>query len=309
MKKTILLILIFSLFNVNSITAQSDKDCGCPEWNGKVIPELSVNSCDYVGDNPSLKAFAAWDCCLKKCKEEKRNKQSNNKKTNKISPNSKETSSKNNQDKINLEDLNSQLELVSKEARNLEDINTTYDVSFDDILSKRSSTKNSNNQLDDSFLNNESDTDAKGGNLDFLTQEKVVQKSKSNFEIDYKNGLQGVINPDTKKVLIPYKKWSIDKFQDGIAKVSIDIESKQICSCRLGNYYASVKEVGYVNNQGNFIDGSRKVITGSFKNQAKLLIVKGNYNKEASDLRDKKEAEECIKQGKQWKIEAKRRYL
>ena len=205
--------------------------------------------------------------------------------------------------------LNAELELVSKEARNLEDVNTSYDVTFDDILAKRNSNQKPSNQLDDSFLNTGSSEKEKNGNLDFLTEETVVQKEKTNFKIDFKNGLQGVINPDTKKVLIPYKKWNIKKYQDEIAKVSIDIESEKVCSCRLGYYSASVKEVGYVDSQGNYIDGSRKVISGGFVTEVKLLLVKGDYDKEASELRDKKEAQECIQKGKQWKIEAKKRYL
>lgn len=208
-----------------------------------------------------------------------------------------------------LENLNTQLELVTKEANNLEDINTTYDISFEDILTKKNSNKKPNNQLDDSFLNNDSNAETKGGNLDFLTKETVIQKNKSNWKIDYKNGLQGVINTDTKKVLIPYKKWRVEKYQDGIAKISIDIDSKQICSCRLGNYNASVKEVGYVDEDGRFIDGSRKVISGSFNYQAKLVIAKPGYDANRAKIRDAKEKQECIKKGKQWKIAAKRRYL
>ncbi|WP_452232033.1 hypothetical protein [Lacinutrix sp. MEBiC02595] len=208
-----------------------------------------------------------------------------------------------------IESLNAQLELVSKEASDLEDVNTSYDVSFSEILAKRNSNKKPSNQLDDSFLNTDASVESKDENLDFLTQETVVQKVKVNFKIDYKNGLQGVINPDTKKVLIPYKKWQIEKYQDGIAKVSIAIESQQICSCRLGNYNASVKEVGYVDNQGNYVDGSRKVITGSFNYQAKLVIAKPGYDANKAKIRDESEKQECIKQGKQWKIEAKRRYL
>ncbi|TMM29852.1 hypothetical protein FDT66_08240 [Polaribacter aestuariivivens] len=306
MKKTTLLIFIFLLFTVNSISAQNNKNCDC-EWNGKVIPELNVPPCEYTDNrkDDSYRKYAAYACCLEKCKEKhKKSKTISSKNSSKKS----KTISKNNQSTISLDDLNSQLELVSKEAKNLEDVNTIYDVSFDDILSKRTASKKSNNQLDDSFLNN-SNSESNNDNLDFLTQETVSQKNNSSFKIDYKNDLQGVINPETNKVLIPYKKWSIEKFQDGIAKVSIDIDSEKICSCRLGYYSASVKEVGYVDERGQFIDGSRKVITGSFKNETKLLIVKGNYNKAASDLRDKRDAQECIKKGKQWKIEAKRRYL
>lgn len=218
----------------------------------------------------------------------------------------------NDKEKISLEDLNSQLELVSKEARSLEDVNTTYNVTFEEIFSKKTTTKNSNNQLDDSFLGNDNNAEENNENLDFLTQETVTQKNKTNFKIDYKNGLQGVINPETKKILIPYKEWSIEKFQDGIAKVSITIESENVCSCFRGYYQASVMEVGYVDNQGKFIDGSKKVITGSFKSEVKLMLVKGNYSgsdRKRDELRHKKEAIECVKQGKQWKIDAKRRYL
>lgn len=70
MKKHLLILII--LFSFSTSFSQSDKDCGCPEWDGNVIPELTVNSCDYDGDNPSLKAFATWDCCQKKCKEKQR---------------------------------------------------------------------------------------------------------------------------------------------------------------------------------------------------------------------------------------------
>lgn len=64
MKQTITLI-IFLIINLN-VLAQND--CGCPEWNGTVTPELPTNNpCEYTGTE--LKAYADYACCIKNCRE------------------------------------------------------------------------------------------------------------------------------------------------------------------------------------------------------------------------------------------------
>ena len=106
--KEFLLVMISILFSF-SLNAQ---DCDCPKWNGKVIPELTVNSCDYDGDNPSLKAFAAWDCCHKKCKNNTPPEIANNSSSNTSSQlpnNKKSTENKLNQETANQEIINQKL--------------------------------------------------------------------------------------------------------------------------------------------------------------------------------------------------------
>ena len=69
----------------------------------------------------------------------------------------------------------------------------------------------------------------------------------SDFKIDYKNGLTGVIN-GRGKVLIPYKEWKILEYKMGIAKVR-----KQGETTNCNGTWTAYKE-GFVNKTGEFID-------------------------------------------------------
>ncbi|AZQ42739.1 WG repeat-containing protein [Nonlabens ponticola] len=67
-KKSFLFTALLSLIVFQGFSQQ----CDCPEWNGTVIPELVGDPCSYNGDNPSLKEFAAYECCHKNCKAKQR---------------------------------------------------------------------------------------------------------------------------------------------------------------------------------------------------------------------------------------------
>lgn len=69
MNKQLFLIIIL-LFSINSLIAQSNNECGC-EWDGNVTPELTVPPCEYTDNRKdgSYRRFAAYACCLEKCKD------------------------------------------------------------------------------------------------------------------------------------------------------------------------------------------------------------------------------------------------
>ena len=67
-KQSLIIIILF--FLVNTLIAQTDSECGC-EWDGNVTPELSVPPCEYTDnrEDDSYRTYAAYACCMEKCKE------------------------------------------------------------------------------------------------------------------------------------------------------------------------------------------------------------------------------------------------
>ncbi len=68
------LFTVFMFFGAFiTLQAQTESECGCPEWNGTVMPELTVDPCFYQPEGPddSMAKFAEWDCCMRKCKARK----------------------------------------------------------------------------------------------------------------------------------------------------------------------------------------------------------------------------------------------
>ena len=324
--KKIILTSICYLFILKNF-AQTNKECGClpPKSSNKgvsVYIELVGDPCSWKGNKNSknynfMKAYAAFECCMKRCKEkkkkeairkdllkQKRLKQKKIQKQNELYNKNLRLKQKEANEIKKLNSLNLELEKATQNAKKLHNINIKAKKTFKDFKPK--------SQLDDSFLTNSQNDIKKNNNLDFLTSEVELKKQKeinSKWKVDSKNGMYGVINPITKKILIPYKKWYIQKYQDGIAKVYTVLENEKVCSTSLGNYYASVKKVGFVDSSGSYLDKPEITIEGDFDYQAKLILAGPNYDRIKATLRRKKAKQECIKKGKLWKINAKKRYL
>tara|TARA_R110002033_G_scaffold37974_1_gene77157 strand:- start:8457 stop:9635 length:1179 start_codon:yes stop_codon:yes gene_type:complete len=126
---------------------------------------------------------------------------------------------------------------------------------LDDLLAGNANNKKTTSSNLDDLLSTNNDSKAKGNDLDAMLGSAVED---TDFKIDYKNGLTGVIN-SRGKILIPYKNWSIVEYKMGIAKVRMNIdETSSTNQCTFNAY----KE-GFVDNNGGFIDGFE--ILGEFK--------------------------------------------
>ncbi len=162
-----------------------------------------------------------------------------------------------------INDLDALLEANETEIKTYNKSNTN--TSLDDFLiTHKNTTKqtdfldtptsNGNNDLDDILSNSNGKSD------DFLADTKNSDNlddflntggdaTESDFKIDYKNSLTGVIDSQG-KVLIPYKDWKVTEYKMGIAKVRKLIEKRKFCTA----IYVAYK-VGFVDNSGDFIDG------------------------------------------------------
>lgn len=160
--------------------------------------------------------------------------------------------------------------------------------SLDDFLLEKSKTKSTNsldamltssankkttksNSLDDMFASSGNKKSTKSNSLDAMLQGSnskstgnglddliIASSNETDFKIDYKNGLSGVINSKG-KILIPYKDWRIREYKMGIAKVLIAAESFSCSQVKYANILHAYKS-GFVDKQGDFIDGFEIVI-------------------------------------------------
>lgn len=111
-------------------------------------------------------------------------------------------------------------------------------TSLDDFLNE----KNTDNTKSDDFLDDNNTND--------IVTDNIKKPSKFSYKIDKKDNLQGVISSKG-KILIPYKKWTIKEYREGIAKVAVLVaERKDDCS----NTYKAYK-TGFVDKSTQFIDG------------------------------------------------------
>lgn len=157
--------------------------------------------------------------------------------------------------------------------------------SLDDELLGMSSSSDSSSILDES---NEE--------LDFLSKTSGV--NDKDYSIEYKDGKYGVINIKTKKVLIPFRRWDIQSYDDGIAEVRLHLKSETVCKVRNGSYSFKIYKKGYVDNTGEFLDEPEIVADGSFGGGAMLVLSVGNYDKEESERKARLSEQRCINKGK-----------
>ena len=110
----------------------------------------------------------------------------------------------------------------------------------------------------------------KTSNIDFTSnaseKEDYIIKFKGNGDI------RGVENSKG-KILIPYKKWKILSYKDGIAKTEKIIWSEEIDCGQCTYVYSFLKKVGYVDNLGNYIDGY--IFKSDIKRKKRLACLRG----------------------------------
>jgi len=137
------------------------------------------------------------------------------------------------------------------EKREIEQlVNENKVGSIDDFLSENAKPATAD---DFDFLAEENNSDS--GMEDFLAEDDskadiLNDKAAKNteFKIDLQGNNHGVIDGNG-KILIPYRDWEIKEYKDGIAKVSIEVESFE-CN---GNNRAFKQ--GFVDASGEFLDG------------------------------------------------------
>ncbi|MCL7765363.1 hypothetical protein MPF19_18225 [Polaribacter sp. Z014] len=134
--------------------------------------------------------------------------------------------------------------LTEKGKTNTARTKTKSSNSLDDMLSSSTNKKVSkSNSLDDMLGSNTNSSKESG--LDDLIS---TTSDDTDFKIDYKNGLTGIIS-SRGKVLIPYRDWEIVEYKMGIAKVRKKGETKS-CYWSCTSY-----QEGFVDVNGEFIDG------------------------------------------------------
>ncbi|MDG5490971.1 hypothetical protein [Psychroserpens sp. SPM9] len=161
--------------------------------------------------------------------------------------------SKLDQEISNLDDLLAASKVEpKKKTKNLDDFlketgrtNKPSSNNLDDLLDGDSDSKKKvSNNLDDLLSSSSEASKTKDNNLDAMLDSA---EDDTDFKIDYKNGLTGVIN-SRGKPLIPYRDWEILEYKMGIAKVRKELESK-FCYETCTAY-----KVGFVDFNGEFID-------------------------------------------------------
>ncbi|PHR69263.1 MAG: hypothetical protein COA67_11075 [Lutibacter sp.] len=156
-------------------------------------------------------------------------------------------------------ELEQEEQLLAQSKKNLNQSHKKS-KSLDDFLEEKGNVvknkQTSNSTSLDSFLEEdegnvkEFDDFLDDNNTDDIVSDDTSKSSKPNYKIDEKNGMQGVVS-NKGKILIPYKKWIINEYRDGIAKVSI-LLTKQEDDC--GTTHKANK-IGFVDNSTQFIDG------------------------------------------------------
>lgn len=167
----------------------------------------------------------------------------------------------------------------TKSSKSLDDMlsssnnkKTTKSKSLDDMLSSSNAKNATKSKSLDAMLGSSS-KNSKSNSLDNLISEA---SDDTDFTIDSKNGLAGVINSQG-KVLIPYNDWEIVEYKMGIAKVR---KKGETISC--SGTYTAYKE-GFVDNKGEFIDGFEVTFSNQGNSSYKPLTIYMNTGKTAAE--------------------------
>lgn len=161
----------------------------------------------------------------------------------------------------NLEsELDQEEQLLKQSKQNLQQ-SQKKSKSLDDFLEEKgvsNSQKYESNStnLDDFLEGNKSENNSEledfldDSNVNDIVTDNEQESSKSSYKLSIKGDVQGVISSKG-KILIPYKKWIIKEYRDGIAKVAVLLtERKDNCN----NTHTAYK-TGFVDNNAQFIDG------------------------------------------------------
>ena len=134
--------------------------------------------------------------------------------------------------------------------------------------STHSDTFATNNNKDDFLASSSSNTDK-----DFWSGGGKPSKNKAHtYKIQSgRNNTQGVISPNG-SVLIPYKKWEIKSYRDGLARVQIETKDYHYNACKINqsassegySYQLSIVDEGIVDISGDWVLPSKKKIIGGY---------------------------------------------
>ena len=129
-------------------------------------------------------------------------------------------------------------------------------TSLDDT-EKPSATKKETTSNKWAALDNNPSANSKISNT--ISGDPTPKKEDELYKITSKDGLQGVIHPQTKKILIPFRDWTILEYNpnENTAKVSKSMSPKRILEtvdCELSyKIYVTIQEEGDVDVHGNWI--------------------------------------------------------
>jgi hypothetical protein len=232
----------------------------------------------------------------------------------------------------------SKINNIHKDINELDDAlgNITNTSNQNKKVLKAYNTKNKEKSIDD-FLKNNSKFNKKNKSNDFLSSSSTKKKNNDflsgiskppnfsdsdaskGYKIDYKNNTQGVVDI-AGNILIPYKKWTIREYKNGIAKVDVKIDNyNNACSSKAyGSIYATASKTGFIDDSTNFIDGYKITFSGGFNNRyTGLVLQRGDDNRTAAEKKaSKKRAakrrrlarKECEAKLDEWKTGIINRY-
>jgi hypothetical protein len=188
-----------------------------------------------------------------------------------------------------LANLESDTEMARQAANQAEDVlldilGDNKEKSLDDFLADRNRSNKSSNYdpLADIDI-------ASTGSSDPLAGLQVKDDNQlKKYKIDYKNGQHGVLS-SSGKILIPYKNWDVVNYQDGIAKVNIDVGQRHQCSLDSELNFGSqgswgAMQSGFVDLEGEFLDGT--TLSFSFSTRNRLYLTS---SRSASDFDTREE--------------------
>lgn len=186
----------------------------------------------------------------------------------------------------NSKNLSSQLDAIN---------NRNTSTSLDDFLASNNNSNTSNDFLAEPARNNNDflSGSSSGSSDDFLSE----TNHSTDFKITSKDGLTGVVAANG-NVLIPFKSWSIVEYKMGIAKVSKQVAQKTFPVYKSSaKYFCTINRVGFVDNTGNYINGSTLTSKTSYSPSLSVgTLSYGDDNRSSEQIERDKERYRKLKE-------------
>lgn len=163
-----------------------------------------------------------------------------------------------------LQNLLNQGESNSNELKQI----NSEESSIDDFLAQKKQKQPANDFLSNKSSSSSNDFLSSNENEDDFLSTKPELKGK----IENRDGKEGVVD-DKGNILIPFRNWDVVEYKNGIASVSIELETFSNSKQGVGYYTASVYKYGYVDSSGEFLDGYRIKSTNYFHQTFTGLIL------------------------------------
>jgi hypothetical protein len=215
-----------------------------------------------------------------------------------------------------LSKINNELSEINEELRGMGKLENKKAGSVSDFLARTA--KPSGGTGGDFLARGSASSSGTGG--DFLAGMASKPKAKAGktavdkgFQITSRGSLNGVVNSSGRTV-IPFREWTVEEYQDGIAKVVKRLKSFR---CNQGNikerlYY--INEIGFVDRTGSYLDRPIQV-GGSFYTKSQLYLTSSSnppsgassdeirrfYQRQKErERRAKLKEQECRRDGERW---------